>query len=406
MWMTFLFGGFMLGTTKRELPRFEVSPATSHLEKPLSAAGRRVAQFLSRGDIRINGGRGWDIQVHDPRMYQRVLSFGSIGVGESYMDGWWDVEALDEFFARVDRVDPYDTFGTWATALLSLKGKIFNRQKPEYSVEVARKHYDLGNDVYQAMLGRRMQYTCAYWRDADNLDGAQENKLHLIARKLHLKPGMTVLDLGGGFGGLAQFIASEYGCPVVSYNLSREQVRYGRELCRGLSVRFENKDYREAISEPRQFDRVASIGLCEHIGFKNYHGFLSLMRHCLKDQGLCLVHTIGSNQSVSTTDAWIDKYIFPNGVVPSIAQLGQAMEDGWVVEDWHNFGPDYDRTLMAWWDNFERNWPALREKYGDRFYRMWRFYLKSCAGRFRARQLQLWQVVLSKGDIGRYDPVR
>ena len=408
----------MLGTTKQELTNFLIGSAESgrkyknarqraiHFEYFQAAANRKVARFLSQADIQINGTRPWDIQVYDPRMYQRALSFGSIGVGESYMDGRWDVEALDEFFTRVHRVNPYDTFGTWVTGLLALKGRIFNRQKPSDAAEVARTHYDLGNDVYEAMLGKRMQYTCAYWGDAPNLDSAQENKLHLIARKLYLKPGMTILDLGGGFGGLAQFLAGEYGCQVVSYNLSQEQVRYGRQMCRGLPVRFEQRDYREAVAENQQFDRVTAIGLCEHIGYKNYPEFLQVMRHCLKDGGICLMHTIGSNQSVTTTDAWIDKYIFPNGVIPSIAHLGQAMENGWVVEDWHNFGPDYDRTLMAWWDNFNRNWPTLRAKYGDCFYRMWRFYLMSCAGRFRARQLQLWQVVLSKGDIARYEPVR
>ena len=372
----------------------------------LPAAGRTVAKYFSDVDVRINGNREWDIQVHDPRMYQRVLSYGSIGVGESYMDGWWDVEALDEFFARVNRSDPYPIFGSWLTLLLGLKGRIFNRQKPSSALEVARMHYDLGNDVYQSMLGKRMQYTCAYWGNAQNLESAQENKLHLIARKLRLKPGMTVLELGGGFGGLAQFIASEYGCHVVSYNISREQVSFGRALCADLPVRFEEKDYREAVAEKQKFDRVAAVGLCEHIGYKNYKDFLQVMRSCLKDGGLCLLHTIGSNQSVTSTDAWMDKYIFPNGMVPSIAQLGAAMENGWVVEDWHNFGPDYDRTLMAWWENLDRNWPLLRSKYNDRFYRMWKFYLLSCAGRFRARQLQLWQVVLSKGDIARYEPVR
>jgi cyclopropane-fatty-acyl-phospholipid synthase len=126
----------------------------------------------------------------------------------------------------------------------------------------------------------------------------------------------------------------------------------------------------------------------------------------LNDQGLFLLHTIGGNESVTSTDPWIDKYIFPNGMIPSIAQLGAAMERLWVVEDWHNFGPDYDRTLLAWWDNFDRAWPTVRARYGDRFYRMWKFYIMGCAGSFRARKLQLWQVLLSKGDIAGYTPVR
>jgi cyclopropane-fatty-acyl-phospholipid synthase len=251
-----------------------------------------------------------------------------------------------------------------------------------------------------------MQYTCAYWKNASTLDEAQENKLRLICRKLQLKPGMRVLELGGGFGGLAYFMATEYGCQVVAYNNSSEQIRYGRELCKGLPVRFEESDYREAVHEREQFDRVVAIGLCEHIGGKNYRTFMEIAHHRLRNEGLFLLHTIGGNRSYSSTDAWVDKYIFPNGAIPSIPQLGKAMEGLWVLEDWHSFGPDYDKTLMAWWSNFEKTWHTLRPKYGDRFYRMWKYYLLSCAGSFRARKLQLWQMVLSKGEIPAYTSVR
>src|SRR5260370_8708660 len=256
------------------------------------------------------------------------------------------------------------------------------------------------------MLGQRMQYTCAYWKDATTLDEAQENKLHLICRKIHLAPGMKVLELGGGFGGLAHLMATEYGCEVVTYNISSEQVAYGRELCRGLPVRFECKDYREAANEPERFDRVVAIGLCEHVGHKNYRLYLETSRDGLKDRGLFLLHTIGGNESVTSTDPWIDKYICPDGMIASIGQWGKAMERIWVVEDWHNFGPDYATTLLAWWQNFDRAWPSLRAMYGDRFYRMWKFYLLGVAGRFRARKLQLWQIVLSNGDVPSYAPVR
>jgi cyclopropane-fatty-acyl-phospholipid synthase len=251
-----------------------------------------------------------------------------------------------------------------------------------------------------------MQYSCASWAGARTLDEAQENKLRLIARKLWLTPGMSVLDIGGGFGGLAHFLAAEYGCRVVSYNISREQVRYARDLCRGQPVRFEERDYREAGRETERFDRVVSIGVCEHIGHKNLRPFLEVARQAMRTGGLFLLQTIGGNRSKTSIDPWIDKYIFPNGTIPSVAQLGRAMEGRWVVEDWNNFGPDYARTLVAWWENFERAWPSLRAKCGERFHRMWRYYLLSCAGAFRARTLQLWQIVLSKGDISSYTPVR
>lgn len=373
---------------------------------PSSTFARKLSSILAAADIDVNGDRPWDIQVRDERFFQRILSHGSLGAGESYMDGWWEVDALDEFFFRVHRIDPYHSFRSLSTGWLALKGRILNRQSERRSRRVAQEHYDLGNDIYEPMLGRRMQYTCAYWKNAKTLDEAQESKLHLICRKLQLKAGMKVLELGCGFGGLSHFMASEYGCEVVSYNISKEQVAYARRLCHGLPVRIEEKDYREAANEQNLFDRVAAVGLCEHIGHRNYRGFLELAYNSLTDRGLFLLHTIGGNESVTSTDPWIDRYIFPNGMIPSLGQLGRAMEGLWVVEDLHNFGPDYDRTLLGWWQNFERAWPSLAAKYGERFYRMWKFYIMGSAGSFRARKLQLWQFVLSKGDIAGYLPVR
>ena len=273
--------------------------------------------------------------------------------------------------------------------------------------QVAQAHYDLGNQLYQAMLDRRMQYTCAYWKDAATLDQAQENKLHLICRKLQLEPGMTLLELGGGFGGLAHFAAKEYGCHVVSYNISREQVAFGRDLCKGLPVRFEQKDYREAAAG----NRAVSIAWSPS-GYASTSGTRTTASSCswrtagskTKDSS-CFIPSAPMNRT-RYTDPWIHKYIFPNGLIPSMAQLTTAWEGLWVAEDWHNFGPDYDRTVIAWWQNFERAWPGLRPTYGDRFYRMWKYYLMASAGSFRSRRLQLWQIVLSKGDISSYTPVR
>jgi cyclopropane-fatty-acyl-phospholipid synthase len=373
---------------------------------PVSGAARKVAEILGSAGVWVNGHRPWDMQVHNPRFFQRALSEGSLGVGESYMDGWWDAEALDEFFTLIRRADLYKSVRDLHTLWLVFRGRIINLQARARARQVAETHYDMGTDLYQAMLDPAMQYTCAYWPGAANLAEAQRNKLRLICRKLDLAPGMRVLELGSGFGGLARYMAHEYGCEVVSYNISREQVAFGREMCEKLPVRFEQKDYREAAREPGGFDRVVSIGLCEHVGYKNYRTFLQLAHRQLRDGGLFLLHTIGANESYTYTDPWFDKYIFPNGMIPSGAQLTRAMEGLWIVEDWHNFGPDYDRTLMAWFHNFDRGWPGLRSKYGDRFYRMWKYYLMASAGSFRARKLQLWQIVLSKGDLAFYTPVR
>ena len=374
------------------------------------SAKNKVAELLRSADIEIDGGRPWDIQVHDERLYHRVIAEGTIGAGESYMDGWWDVEQLDEFFTRVLKARFDQQIRTWSMYLQVLLSRIGNYQK-RHAQRVAIQHYDISNRLYEAMLGPTMQYTCAYY-GADGgettLDQAQRAKLSLIARKLHLEPGMRVLELGGGFGELSRYLAAEHDCEVVNYNISRQQVEYARGLCEGLPVDIRHEDYREAASLDELFDRVVSVGLMEHVGPKNYRGFFELAKSRLKTGGLALVHTIGGNKSRTMADPWITRYIFPGGVIPSEAWLTRTKEGLFVLEDWHNFGPDYDRTLMAWEANFVGAWPQLKEQedLDERFYRMWRYYLLSSAGAFRSRSLNLWQMVLSHGDVPRYVPIR
>jgi cyclopropane-fatty-acyl-phospholipid synthase len=274
-----------------------------------------------------------------------------------------------------------------------LKAKLFNLQKPGRAYQVGEEHYDIGNDLYTAMLDKRMLYTCGYWAAADNLDAAQEAKLDLVCRKINLEPGMTVLDLGCGYGSFAKYAAERYGARVTGVTVSKDQVELGAVLCRGLPVELRLEDYRQVTGE---YDRVISIGILEHIGYKNYRTYMQKVDECLKADGIAFVHTIGNNVSSITSNPWITKYIFPNGMLPSIAQIARAMEGLFVMEDWHNFGQHYDKTLMAWHANFEAAWPELKDKYDERFYRMFRFYLLSCAGAFRARNIQLWQIVLTK----------
>ncbi|NKI34155.1 cyclopropane fatty acyl phospholipid synthase [Wenzhouxiangella sp. XN79A] len=375
------------------------------------SARRTIEALLGDADIRIGGDRPWDLRLHDERLFGRVMADGSLGAGEAYMDGWWEVERLDEFFDRLLRIRADRALRTpslWAQFVLA---RFANPQNRRRSRRVAEQHYDLSNRLYEAMLGPTMQYTCAYYGidgAKSSLDDAQRAKLALVADKLHLEPGMRVLELGGGFGELARFLAADRGCEVVSYNISRRQVEYGRNLCSGLPVEIRQQDYRDAAEDGATYDRVVSVGLMEHVGPKNYRGFFELVRACLASEGLALVHTIGGNTSRSSADRWIRTYIFPGGVIPSEAQLTAAKEGRLVLEDWHNFGPDYDRTLMAWAANYTAAWPALKdaEDLDERFDRMWRYYLYSCAGAFRARGLQLWQMVFSHGDIARYVPVR
>ena len=356
-----------------------------------------IRGLLSSADIEVNGLDPWDIQVHDERFFNRVLREVEIGLGESYMDGWWDCPALDQFIDRVLRARlDLQIRGNWKILLHMLRSRIFNLQSVRRAFEIGEKHYDLGNDLYRAMLDKRLNYTCAYWRNARDLDEAQEAKLELVCQKIGLKPGMTVLELGCGWGSFAKYAAEKYGVNVLGVTVSKEQVELGMELCRDLPVELRLQDYRDVDGE---YDRVISIGVMEHIGYKNYRTYMEVVNRTLKPGGIGFFHTIGTNVSAVNSNAWTTKYIFPNGMLPSIAQLAAAMEGLFVIEDWHNFGPDYDPTLMAWHKNFEEAWPELKDNYSDRFYRMWRYYLLSAAGGFRSRFNQLWQVVFTRiGD--------
>ncbi|MFP4674029.1 MAG: cyclopropane fatty acyl phospholipid synthase [Opitutales bacterium] len=364
-----------------------------------------IEALLDEAGIRIGGSKPWDVQVHDNRFYQRVLAEHSLGLGESYMDGWWDAEALDAFFYRVTRA----RLGGRSSKRLRFAGdwlqaRFMNLQSRKRSRRVAERHYDLGNPFYERMLDPWMQYTCGYWKDAGDLAAAQEAKLDLVCRKLKLQPGDTVLELGGGWGGFSRFAAERYGCQVTMYNISSEQVAYAREWCKDLPVEVRHADYREAEG---RYDKVVSIGMCEHVGSRNYRNLFHLKHRCLKEDGLMFLHTIGANRTKRTSDPWMTRYIFPGGQLPSIRQITETSESCFLLEDFHNIGADYDPTLMSWHRNFERHWPEFKDAYGERFRRMWRYYLLSCAGAFRARNIQLWQFVFSpKGVEGGYKPER
>jgi len=360
----------------------------------MSHPKRTIIELFSLAGITIDGKNPYDIQVFNEKFYQRVLKDTALGLGESYMDGWWDCRALDRCFDRILRTRLNEKVkGDWKLALHLVRPKLFNLQKLSRAYRVGQQHYDIGNDLYQAMLDKRMLYTCGYWKDANDLDKAQEDKLELVCRKINLEPGMKVLELGCGWGSFAKYAAENYGVEVTAVTVSEKQVELGSELCKGLPVKIMLEDYRNMSGK---YDRVISIGIMEHVGYKNYRNYMEVTDRCMNDDGIAFFHTIGGNVSTTITNAWTNKYIFPNAVIPSIAQLGKAMEGLFVMEDWHNFGPDYDKTLMAWHANFEAAWPDLKEKYGERFYRMWRYYLLSSAGSFRSRLSQLWQVVMTK----------
>lgn len=372
----------------------------------------RFTQVLSTAGITVNGPEPWDPQVHDVSLYARILSRGMIAVGEGYMDGAWDVPDLAAFCARCLTADFLKDI--WRIGIIGhvLRARLTNLQNTRRAFQVGERHYDIGNDLYERMLDSRMTYSCGYWspsnpsgQAARDLDEAQERKLDLVCRKIGLKAGDRVLDIGSGWGSFAIFAARAYGARVVGVTVSKEQAALATERGKGLPVEFRIQDYRSIDDGP--YDHVVSIGMFEHVGHKNYRTYFETARRLLKPDGLFLLHTIGDNRTPKAPDPWFHTYIFPNGILPSPKLISAAIEGLFVMEDWHNFGADYEKTLVAWWENFDRAWGELKHTYDERFYRMWKFYLLSMAGSFRVRHTNLWQIVLSPHGVpGGYRSVR
>jgi cyclopropane-fatty-acyl-phospholipid synthase len=370
---------------------------TATLARKHGGAQKLVENILGQADVRIDGSRAWDIQVVHSDFFDRVAAGTALAIGESYMDGWWRCDALDQLFDRILRAGLDKKVRTKARGIrTALKTLLVNGQRRSKAYDIGKRHYDTGNRLFECMLDKRLNYSCAYWHRAKTLDDAQEEKLDLICRKLAIEPGMTVLDIGCGWGGFAKWAAEKYKAGVLGITVSREQAEYAKQSCQGLDVTIKLEDYR---SLKGAFDRIVSIGMFEHVGFRNYREFFRVVRRCLKKEGLVLLHTIGRNTTDNTVDPWIVKYIFPNSMLPSARQIAAASEGLLVLEDWHSFGPHYDTTLMAWHHNFTRNWDKIKGMYDDRFYRMWTYYLLSCAGSFRSRRNQLWQIVFSRKGL-------
>lgn len=371
---------------------------------PDSRARRVLESLLEGSGITMNGDAPWDPQIFNPDFCSRILRQGSLGLGESYMDGWWECERLDELAQRLlqhglgERARPPSD-----RLMYRLQAGLINLQSKARAYMVGEAHYDLGNDLFESMLDPTMCYSCGYWKNADSLYSAQLAKLELACHKLELQPGMRVLDIGCGWGSFAEHAARLHGVSVTGVTISREQAALAQHRCSGLPVEIHLKDYRDIEG---CFDRIVSIGMFEHVGHRNYRAYFETVKRVMADDGLFLLHTIGSNRTNITVDPWVDRYIFPNGVLPSARQVAAASEDLLLMEDWQNFGPDYDTTLMAWLNNLEHDWPALAERYSERTHRMFRYYLSVCAGAFRARDLQLWQIVFSRDRASRYDAPR
>ena len=357
-----------------------------------------LKDILALADIKINGNNAWDIKVKNDNFYRKVLAQGSLGLGESYMDGWWECDDLDELFFKILKAELEHKIIPLKLLYMVFKSKLLNLQSKKRSSRDVGYHYNLGNILFQNMLDKHMTYSCAYWKNANTLDQAQEAKLKLICDKIYLKSGMTLLDVGCGWGSLMKYAAQNYGTKCTGITLSQDQVELGSKLCEDLPIDIQIKDYRDIKGE---YDRVVSVGMIEHVGSKNYKTFFKIINNCLKDDGLFLLHTIGTlNPKTATADPWTNKYIFPGGELPTAQRIAKAAEGLFVMEDWHNFGIDYSKTTKAWFENFNRNWEKIKsENYDERFYRMWKYFLLSQSGAFRARRNHLWQIVFSKHGV-------
>jgi cyclopropane-fatty-acyl-phospholipid synthase len=368
-----------------------------------------ITGFLNAAGVEVDGNRPWDIIVHDPRFYRRVLKEGGLGAGESYAEGWWDCEALDELAAKVLSTDILSTVERSLKLRLAVAvTRFFNRQRGKRGRAVAQVHYDLGNELFSAMLGSTMNYSCAYWRSATNLDRAQEDKMDLICRKLQLERDDHLLDVGCGWGALARHAAVKYGCKVTGITISGEQRDFAIEFCKNLPVQILLMDYRDiGVKEFHNINKIASIGMFEHVGAKNYRTFIANLHNLLPQHGLFLLHTIGRTVDMPT-DLWVDRYIFPNSYVPTMMDIAAMSHGKMIMEDWQNFGADYERTLLSWYENFERWGDNIFKMSNNMAYRIWRYYLLTYAGCFKVRtRLQLWQIVFSKsGVVGGYRSVR
>ena len=353
-------------------------------------------ELFRKADIRVNGSRPWDIQVHNKKFFSRLLKDGSIALGESYVDGWWDCKQIDQFVYRLLKNNILSKLHmSFINKAYNLRVKLLNLQSKKKAKKNVSFHYNLGNDLFEATLGKYMSYSCAYWKNAKNLDQAQKNKMDLICKKLKLKKGMNVLDIGYGWGGFAKFAADKYRVKVVGLTLSQDQYLYALTYCRDSNVEIRVEDYRD---HKGQYDRVVCIEMMEHVGPKNHRDFMECVHNNLKKDGLFLLQSISTSVSAKRNDPWIDKYIFPGTVPLSAKQITTASEGLFYIADWHDFTEDYHKTMLEWHKNFKKNWKDINQNYDEQFYRLWEFYLLCCPATALAKTYHLWQVVFARTD--------
>lgn len=338
------------------------------------------------------------VLVHEPVPYKKLLQSTSLALGEAYMDGDLEiegdiVEALDELFKFRSQ---------FKTNRKALKKLLYTSTSKNNQKKEVCSHYNLGNDFYKLWLDSTLSYSCAYFEDGnETLEEAQYKKVDHILKKLCLKEGMSLLDIGCGWGFLLIQAAKKYKVHGVGITLSEEQYHAFSERIKaeGLEeyLRVELMDYRELRASGMQFDRVVSVGMLEHVGRDNYELFFKSVDSVLKEKGVFLLHYI-SGYGEYPGDAWIKKYIFPGGVIPSLREIISLSADfKYYVQDVESLRRHYVRTLLCWHERFEEHLPEIEQMFEERFIRMWRMYLCACAASFDNGVIDLHQILFVKG---------
>lgn len=342
-----------------------------------------------------------DWYIHQPGALGRIVRNPELALGETYMEGAWDVGEgqLSAFLGLLMRNVPQPQPGSPWHSVENLLHTLHTWNPIRRSYRNVAHHYDLDEWLFRQFLDQDMQYSCAYFQEPDiSLEEAQRAKCRHILHKLQLRPGQRVLDIGCGWGGLALYLAERAGVQVTGLTLSKEQLRVARLRAkeRGLDgkVRFLLEDYRQ---HEGRYDRISSVGMFEHVGQPHYRRYFETVHKLLADDGIALIHTIGRQRRDSATNPWIRRYIFPGGAIPALSEIDEALKPTTLITtDVEVLRLHYAYTLAAWQNRFRKARTRIAERLGERFCRMWEFYLAGCENAFRWRDLVVFQIQLAK----------
>lgn len=363
-----------------------------------------LTTLLREANIEPNGASPWDPQIKDERFYRTVLLRGSVGLGDAYLNGWWECADISGFILRIIksgihlRVPRVDIF------LRRLRFGLIDAQNRIRSKRVAELHYDEDPYIFEVMLGSTNSYTCARWKGVITLDAAQQQKMDLLCKKAGLSSGMTVLDIGSGWGGFLAYAAERYQVRGIGLTISKTQLDYARKRYGNLPVEFRLQDYRDFVGG---VDAVVSICVIEHVGSDHYREYFQKVRETLtREDGFFAMQCILACDTQARMDPWTEKHIFPNGILPTLERIENAVEGILHIVDREFFRDDYVRTFSAWYENLVRNKNAIIARCGVRYFRKYEYYLCLYIAGFGSGRIDVGQFVLSPTPHLNYKPIR